>query len=139
MDEQLEKLKAPQSLMLMNNGHIRTLAGATAARVDQILADEGLQVGPVEGTRGRQVDTVYHLALSRPPSDQERKMGIETLKELESAWQGQPHKALDRAIIDDVEVVAVIGPAGVARSGVPPRIVPVVIRRDDERHVAVGL
>ena len=79
----------------MNNGHVRTLAAAVAARVEKILVDKGIQVDLGEETRGRQVDTVYRLALSRPPSDEERNMGIETLKELESAWQGQPHKALE--------------------------------------------
>jgi hypothetical protein len=32
--------------------------------------------------------------LSRLPSDQERNIGIETLKELEVAWQGKPYKEL---------------------------------------------
>ena len=36
----------------------------------------------------------YRLSLSRPPTDEERTLGIETLNELESAWQDDSHVAL---------------------------------------------
>ncbi len=79
---------SPQSLMLMNNRHVRQLAAAFAARVDDLLNDESDHAGPAA-----RVELVYRLALSRPPSDEERQLGIETLKELESAWQGNFAKA----------------------------------------------
>jgi hypothetical protein len=80
---------SPQSLMLMNNGHIRALAAAMASRVGEITDQPG------GGDLNAQIDTVYRLALSRPPSDRERTIGIETLTELNSAWQGNSHKALE--------------------------------------------
>jgi len=80
----------PQSLMLMNNEHIHELAGAFAARVEEVLGEQA-----IERNRGAQVETVYQLALSRFPSDAERAIGVETLKELESAWQGAPHAPLE--------------------------------------------
>lgn len=78
---------SPQSLMLMNNGRVRELAAAFASRVEEIVGDQS------SSDRGSYVDTIYGLALSRPPSDQERRLGIESLRELESAWQGQTAKA----------------------------------------------
>ena len=68
---------------------MRELAAALASRVTTIRdgrADPGI---------GDQVDRVYQLALSRQPSDEERRLGIETLRELESEWTGQPRKALE--------------------------------------------
>lgn len=102
---------SPQSLLLMNNEHIRGLAAAFALRVEQHVAElaktsansQSPELSASSATSGKvdhesytaQVDTVYHLALSRPPSDSERRLGIETLKELEAQWQGQPQKALE--------------------------------------------
>jgi hypothetical protein len=80
---------SPQSLMLMNNRHIRELASALAARVERMLSDES------NVAQAARVDLVYHLVLSRPPSDEERKLGIETLKELEIAWQDNSREALE--------------------------------------------
>ena len=80
---------SPQSLMLMNNGHVRELADAFAARVKKMVGRQG------DTGYGAQVNAVYRLALSRPPSDNERDIGIETLKEFEAAWQGKPLKALE--------------------------------------------
>jgi hypothetical protein len=78
---------SPQALMLLNNGHVRDLATAFAARVRAI----------VQGSedRGSFVDAVYGLALSRSPSEQERTIGIESLRELQSAWNGRADKALE--------------------------------------------
>ena len=73
--------------MLMNDQHVRDLAVAFAARVESILKTSG------GDSLGGQVDLVYQLALSRPPSEVERQLGIETLQELHRTWQGKPHAA----------------------------------------------
>jgi len=80
---------SPQSLMLMNNGRIRELAGAFAARVNTIVKNQDTR------SDGAKIDTVYGLALSRRPTEQERSVGIAALKELESKWQGDSDKALE--------------------------------------------
>jgi hypothetical protein len=90
---------SPQSLMLMNNKHVHDLATTFAARVVAEVAKtsekpQGTELLASSATSA-QVETVYELALSRPPSDEERRLGIETLKELESRWQGKPNKALE--------------------------------------------
>jgi hypothetical protein len=77
---------SPQSLMLMNNEHVHNLAVAFADRVEKLKQDHD---------PGSLVDTVYQVALTRPPSEQERRLGIETLKELETTWNGDPQKALE--------------------------------------------
>ena len=65
---------SPQSLMLMNNDRIRELAAAFARRVEGLLAEEN------KNDPAAKVDLVYRLALSRPPSEKERKLGILDLK-----------------------------------------------------------
>lgn len=81
---------SPQSLMLMNNEHIRDLAKALAARVDQLVDDQS-----TVDDFGTKIDTVYALALSRQPSGEERHLGISTLQTLDAAWQGKPLAALE--------------------------------------------
>ena len=77
---------SPQSLMLMNNGQVRELAASFAARV----------LGETKGKPFEtQVDTVYQLALSRLPNEAERKLGVESLEQLQSHWQGEPSKAME--------------------------------------------
>ncbi|MFT5093450.1 MAG: hypothetical protein ACI93T_002277, partial [Porticoccaceae bacterium] len=80
---------SPQSLMLMNNEHVRDLASAFAARVEET------HKGGYPGNLGGRVDTVYQLALSRSPSDEERQLGIEALKELRRAWPDKPNAAME--------------------------------------------
>ena len=80
---------SPQSLMLMNNQRVRELAAAFAERVEEILDNRD------RDDRGARVDLVYQLALSRSPSDEQRRLGVETLKELESDWQGNRLAALE--------------------------------------------
>ena len=74
---------SPQSLMLMNNLRIRQLAAAFAGRVERLLDDRD------KDDRQARINVVYQLALSRPPSDKEQRLGIEALRELESAWGGE--------------------------------------------------
>ncbi len=80
---------SPQSLMLMNNKHVRALATAFATRVTNTLDDRN------RNNLNVQVDTVYHLALSRNPSEKERQLGIKTLKELTSLLKGHRQAALE--------------------------------------------
>ena len=77
---------SPQSLMLMNNGHVRELAGALATR---ILARQRS-----EDDYGWLVDTVYQRTLTRMPTQRERRLGIETYTKLQAAWQNDAHSAL---------------------------------------------
>ena len=83
---------SPQSLMLMNNKHIRQLAAAFAARVEQRLAEQG---DSTELEWNAKIQLVYHLALSRSPSEEEQRLGVSALKELETKWQVDRHKALE--------------------------------------------
>ncbi len=76
---------SPQSLMLMNNQRVRRLATAFARRVNNIANEQD----------GARVETVYQLALSRMPSEKERKLGLATLQELETAWKGNRQAALE--------------------------------------------
>jgi hypothetical protein len=78
-----------QSLMLMNNAHVHNLAIAMAERVEALLAPDK------RTDRRAQIELVYQLALSRSPNDEERQLGIETLKDLEDAWQHQPRAPLE--------------------------------------------
>jgi hypothetical protein len=80
---------SPQSLMLMNNGHVRELAAAFAGRVEGLLDIRD------RNDRGVMVDRVYQIALSRSPSEKERRLGIATLKELEATWSGDRRRALE--------------------------------------------
>jgi len=82
---------SPQSLMMLNNEHVRELANALANRVQAIVSSQDpLRVDP----DAAQVDTVYQLALNRLPSDVERRIGIESLNRLQTEWQGDRHSAL---------------------------------------------
>ena len=79
---------SPQSLMLMNNQHVRDLATDFAARVEVHLKESK------SSSLEDRVITVYQLALSRPPSEAEQQIGVDRLKELRAAWQETPDAAL---------------------------------------------
>ncbi|MEO2031381.1 MAG: PSD1 and planctomycete cytochrome C domain-containing protein [Planctomycetaceae bacterium] len=79
---------SPQSLMMMNNQHVRHLAKAFASRVAAALDDQAHDLN-------RQVDTVYRLALSRSPTEEERQTAVESLNVLQLAWQGDGQAALE--------------------------------------------
>jgi hypothetical protein len=64
---------SPQSLFLMNNRRVRELADALAHRVSGDSSAE-------------KVRSVYQIALSRNPTEEEKSLGIETLTELQSIW-----------------------------------------------------
>lgn len=85
---------SPQSLMMMNNKHIRDLAIAFASRVAQLT--EGPEATTTnQGSLTRQVIAVYQLALSRLPTAKEQHIGVSTLEELATQWQGDSQKALE--------------------------------------------
>jgi hypothetical protein len=67
---------APQALHLMNNGMVRHLAEHFARRV---LREAGHD-------RARQVERVNLIALSRPPSGEEKRLGLEALGKLTDQW-----------------------------------------------------
>ena len=76
---------SPQSLMLLNDRHIKKLADAFAARIMNSQPSQPEQ----------QIDLAYALALSRRPNATERQLGIETLNALNAAWQEKPAAALE--------------------------------------------
>ncbi len=71
---------APQALFLLNNSLIRTLADALAERV-QVEAGDRL---------ADQVDKLYWLALSRPPTVEEKHIILEELERPYKAGSSQP-------------------------------------------------
>jgi len=80
---------SPQSLMLMNNEHIRQLAASMAERIAAVIAESR------ETQWEESVEQVYQLALSRKPDVEELRLGVETLRELHTAWQGNTQKTLE--------------------------------------------
>ncbi len=77
--ERRDSTVAPQALHLMNNGMVEQLAGDFAKRVRRDAGDD----------RGKQIDLVYLIALSRAPTDEERQFGRDALRELTAAWEKQ--------------------------------------------------
>jgi hypothetical protein len=80
---------SPQSLMLMNNQRIRELAADMARRVEGLLAEQEAH------NPAARVDLVYQLALSRSPSEKEKRLAIETLRDMEADWNGRQGTALE--------------------------------------------
>ncbi len=86
---------SPQSLMMINNDHVRDLAESFANRVHAMLAEhdsDGSDSSEVESER--LIETIYNLALSRNPNDVERRVGAEALTTLQAEWHGDRHAAL---------------------------------------------
>lgn len=84
-----------QALLMMNNGHVRELAASLAARVATLTAaDPSDRSLSAEQVANRQVELVYQLALSRPPTDEEQSVGVAALRQITAQWQQQPHQAL---------------------------------------------
>ncbi len=70
--ERRDSTVAPQALHLMNNGMVQTLAEHFARRVRKEAAEDP----------GRQIEWVYLAALSRPPNEEERQIGLAALARL---------------------------------------------------------
>jgi hypothetical protein len=77
--ERRDSTVAPQALHLMNNGMVEQLALEFAKRVRRTAG----------GYPARQVDAVYLIALSRAPTSEEKKLGIEALEQLADEWEKQ--------------------------------------------------
>ena len=77
--ERRDSMVAPQALHLMNNGMVFELAENFATRVLHDAGANALQ----------QIDLVYLIALSRPPNDEEKQIGLETLSQLQRDWTMQ--------------------------------------------------
>jgi mono/diheme cytochrome c family protein len=74
-----ESTVAPQALYLMNNGMVQRLAEDFAERVRREAGTDP----------SSQVERVYLIALGRPPSAEEKKIGVEALRQLADAWINQ--------------------------------------------------
>ena len=86
---------SPQSLLLMNNGHVRDLARAFADSIDQTwLKSVDTDVNQ-QASWESQIASIYETALCHAPSQDELRLGIETLQRLTSQWNGDKRKALE--------------------------------------------
>ena len=74
--ERRDSTVAPQALHLMNNRMVDRLASAFGERVWREAGEDPR----------KQVERVYWLALGRPPSDEERKLGEASLRKLAEEW-----------------------------------------------------
>lgn len=86
---------SPQSLLLMNNAHVRELAEAFATSIEQprllSTAASANSAAPAELL----ITRIYETALCRAPSQDELRLGSESLGQLVSHWNGDRHKALE--------------------------------------------
>lgn len=73
-----ESTVAQQALYLMNNAVVRELSASFADRVAAASQDDH-----------ERVELVYLTALSRPPTEEERTVSLETLTALAEQWQRQ--------------------------------------------------
>jgi len=96
--ERRDSMVAPQALHLMNNGMVFGLAESFASRV---IRDAGAD--PT-----KQIDLVYQIALSRPPNDEEKQIGLETLSLLRTDWANQlsANGQADPAIVNSKSLAA---------------------------------
>jgi hypothetical protein len=77
--ERMDSNVAPQALHLLNNGMVHRLAQGFAQRVLEAVGTDPSQ----------QIERVYLIALSRPPSDDEREISRATLVQLTAHWARQ--------------------------------------------------
>jgi hypothetical protein len=73
--ERTESTVSLQALYLLNNGMVQQLADSTAARIKK-EAGESI---------GKQIDTLYWRALSRGPSEEEKKLALEAVTKIQQA------------------------------------------------------
>ncbi|MBX9584651.1 MAG: PSD1 and planctomycete cytochrome C domain-containing protein [Gemmataceae bacterium] len=84
VDKRTASTVAPQALFLMNHPFVRDRAKAFAARV---MARDG--------TTADKLLFAHRLALGRPPTDAERELGLEVVKDgTPDAWRGWCHLLL---------------------------------------------
>jgi hypothetical protein len=68
---------APQALHLMNNGTVQQLAAAFAERARREAGSDVRE----------QIQSAYWIAMSRPPSEEEKAVGTEALTKLMESWE----------------------------------------------------
>ena len=81
--ERHDSTVAPQALHLMNNAMVNQLAESFAQRVRREAGNDP----------AAQVEKTYWIALSRPPTEAEKKVGIKALQQLTEQWAKQPPTA----------------------------------------------
>ncbi len=74
--ERRESIVAPQALHLANNALVHELAKSLAQRIWDEAGDD----------RTAQVRAAYRIVTSRPPTEEETRLAVGSLAELESAW-----------------------------------------------------
>jgi hypothetical protein len=74
--ERINATVAAQALFLRNNALVNELSTAFAERVRKTAGDKLAQ----------QLDTVYRIALSRPPTSEEQALGVQALTDLAEQW-----------------------------------------------------
>jgi mono/diheme cytochrome c family protein len=96
--ERRDSMVAPQALHLMNNGMVFELAENFAARVIREAGSDA----------AKQIDLVYQIALSRPPNDEEKQIGQETLNQLQADWTNQlsANGPSDPATVNSISLTA---------------------------------
>jgi hypothetical protein len=84
-----DSIVAPQALQLMNTGMVHELAEQFAQRVIRQVGTESVKL----------MESIYWIALSRAPSDEEKQIGLDALSKLADQWSkqlaesGKPNKA----------------------------------------------
>ncbi len=81
--ERAQSTVAPQALHLLNDATIRRLAAALAQRVEKEAGD----------SLEAQVERIYWIALSRPPTAEERRLSLQSFRR---AWKGLGNRSQDR-------------------------------------------
>jgi mono/diheme cytochrome c family protein len=77
--ERRDSTVAPQALFLMNNGMVQQLAEQFARRVQSEAGADP----------ARQIERIYLVGLSRLPSDEEKRIGLDALRQLADKWGKQ--------------------------------------------------
>lgn len=85
---------SPQSLLMMNNAHVRELAEAFANDVEQTGLKSTEDSTNQSTLWASPIISIYETALCRAPSQDELRLGSETLDQLVSHWNGDQHQAL---------------------------------------------
>jgi hypothetical protein len=74
-----DSIVAPQALQLMNTGMVHELAEQFARRV----------IRNVGADQTKQVESIYWIAVGRPPGDEEKQLGLDSLDKLSHQWTKQ--------------------------------------------------
>jgi cytochrome c553 len=86
--ERRDSTVAPQALHLMNNGMVQGLAEDFARRVRREAGTDPT----------KQIERVYLTALSRPPTEEEKQLGLSALTRLTEQWKKHRPEADEAAL-----------------------------------------